>query len=479
MEAGMAHDDQFTAVGPPLAGSGKPRSAFSSKAAGMVYGANVQGVRAGVYGESVRAETDRDADVPGTGVHGVGDNFGVFGKINPSAPGVADRGVEVAGVYGQHHRGRSGVVGAAMPPGPDSPDTGTGVAGLSVSSLGNPTRFQALPDPADGAGTGVYGSSGSGAGVLGTSHTSAGVRGRSQTGRGGVFESGDADNLVGQVRLVPQPMAVPTVVRAAPIMFDPAQLTSLPRTGQGGDLLVTQDPDGRCTLWFCVRGPDAERPADWREVLLGRPAMRGLTQVAWSHNVVDVVGVGSQDPRTVLGGPDGATLTLSPGASAATFGAFQPVAVRDLSELFTAATVTHGDLPGPADLAQVDVIAFERNGGGPSAGGGWESCNWTFGDGIGSVTVVWDGRPGIPRNPHVIANGSITGATYTGHFGITPPSPDLTIPAGEVISFLLFALPEISTDSPGFTVRVSGTPAPGPGQEATPDIDTIGVIHRG
>ena len=34
------HEDQFTAVGPPFAGSGVPRSGSSTKAAGMVYGAN-------------------------------------------------------------------------------------------------------------------------------------------------------------------------------------------------------------------------------------------------------------------------------------------------------------------------------------------------------------------------------------------------------------------------------------------------------
>ena len=34
----MAHDDQVTAVGPPLAGSGFPRSGFSTKATGMVHG---------------------------------------------------------------------------------------------------------------------------------------------------------------------------------------------------------------------------------------------------------------------------------------------------------------------------------------------------------------------------------------------------------------------------------------------------------
>src|SRR3954468_1744096 len=99
----MAHDDQFTAVGPPLTGSGKPRSAFSSKATGMIYGVNVQGDRAGVYGESVRADTGRESDVDGVGTYGVGDNFGVFGKTDPSPgrPGLA-------GVYGQHNRGGVG-----------------------------------------------------------------------------------------------------------------------------------------------------------------------------------------------------------------------------------------------------------------------------------------------------------------------------------------------------------------------------------
>ena len=87
----MAHDDQFTATGPPLSGSGFPRSAFSSRAAGMVYGTNVQGDRAGVYGESVRAATTRESDLEGVGVCGVGDNFGVFGRTHPcpGRPGIA------------------------------------------------------------------------------------------------------------------------------------------------------------------------------------------------------------------------------------------------------------------------------------------------------------------------------------------------------------------------------------------------------
>ncbi|MFE5559818.1 hypothetical protein [Streptomyces sp. NPDC056544] len=94
----MAHDDQFTALEPPLAGSGFPRAAFSTKATGMVYGGNVQGVRAGMYAESSRGDTDREADVAGVGVFGVGDNFGIFGKTAPSPgrPGIA-------GLFGQHH----------------------------------------------------------------------------------------------------------------------------------------------------------------------------------------------------------------------------------------------------------------------------------------------------------------------------------------------------------------------------------------
>src|SRR6478609_8908732 len=96
----MSHDDQFTATGPPLSGSGKPRSAFSSRATGMVYGANVQGDRAGVYGESVRGDTGRDSDIEGVGVVGVGDNFGVYARSFPS-PG--RRGI--AGLFAQHNRG--------------------------------------------------------------------------------------------------------------------------------------------------------------------------------------------------------------------------------------------------------------------------------------------------------------------------------------------------------------------------------------
>jgi hypothetical protein len=281
------------------------------------------------------------------------------------------------------------------------------------------------------------------------------------------------------VGLVPQQMPVAEVVPAAPVIFDPRALTSLPSEGRGGDLLVTQAEDGRCTLWFCTRGQDSERPAEWRQVLLGIPvAERGLEEIAWPQRVIDSVGIGAdQDTRSVVGGPDGATLTLTPRAGA-TLGAFRRGPVLDLTQLLNPQTITHGDVVTTADLARADIIAFERNGNAPAAGGGWESCDWTFADGIRSLTVGWDGRASAARDPHVVANGSIRGMTYTSHFGLTPPSPDLTIPADEVISFLIFAVPELATDSPDFTIAVNGTPSPGPGEEATPDIDAIGVIPR-
>jgi hypothetical protein len=284
----MAHDDQFTATGPPFTGSGFPRSAFSTRATGMIYGVNAQGDRAGIYAESVRAETDREADVEGVGAYGVGDNFGVFGQTVPSQgrPGVA-------GVYGQHNRGGVGAIGAAM-------RGGTGIAGVNVGSLGNPlATFASLPDPADGSGTGVFGTSGTGTGVRGTSNTGSGVLGRSRTsagvrgesdegdavvgtstfGRGGVFESSTGlSSLVAQMSLVPQPMPVPEAVPADPVMFDTRVAESLPREGHGGDLLVTQGEDRLCTLWFCTRSQEGDRAALWSQVLLGIPMEPGTTQ---------------------------------------------------------------------------------------------------------------------------------------------------------------------------------------------------------
>src|SRR5260370_8207865 len=74
--------DQFTAVGPPLTGSGFPRSGFSTRATGMAYGLNVQGDRCGVYGESVMGGGDRESTNERVGVPASAENFGHVGNVN-------------------------------------------------------------------------------------------------------------------------------------------------------------------------------------------------------------------------------------------------------------------------------------------------------------------------------------------------------------------------------------------------------------
>ncbi|HEX2084168.1 MAG TPA: hypothetical protein VHF89_00670 [Solirubrobacteraceae bacterium] len=280
----MAHDDQFTATGPPFTGSGVPRSSFSSGAgaASMVYGVNVQGATAGLYAESVTGESTRESHLPhGIGAYGVGDVVGVFGR-NHQAPGIQAH----AGVIGQHNNAGVGTIGAALTRGDRG---GIGVAGISHTSV-SPPVFESLPDPAAGSGVGVYGTSGSGAGVRGTSARGPGVEarsgegaaivGRSGSGRGAVLESG---GTAAQLGLVPQPMDTPGVRPAAPVQFDSTVLESLPDAGNGGDLLATRGQDGRCTLWFCTRGQAAETPAEWSQVLLATPlAARELEFADWT-----------------------------------------------------------------------------------------------------------------------------------------------------------------------------------------------------
>ena len=134
--------------------------------------------------------------------------------------------------------------------------------------------------------------------------------------------------------------------------------------------------------------------------------------------------------------------------------------------------ITAGDRPTADDLARTDVIAFELNGGAPAAGGGWESCDFSFSDGTTTIAVPWNGGAGAPRDAHVIANGSIRGADYATYFRAEPGSI-----SDQVISFLLFALPKLDTANPAFIVTVTGRP-PGAGEEVTPDIDAIGIVAR-
>jgi hypothetical protein len=270
------HEDQFTATGPPLSGSGVPFSAFSTKATGMVYGANVAGDRAGVVGRC-GSEAGVDADVEGVGAYGSGNTIGVFGKT--VSGGIA----RIAGVYGQDNQGKTGVLGAVM-------RGGTAVAGINNSSLGNPlATFDVLPNPGSGTGTGVYGTSGSGTGVLGTSNTGLGVHGTSNSStavfghsQGGIGSHGASDRSTGVFGTSQSGFGVHGNSNSGPGgVFESAanaQLRLLPRdlatpegqvAGAGGELLATV-AGGECRLWFCTRAGDPTS-ASWDLVAGTRP----------------------------------------------------------------------------------------------------------------------------------------------------------------------------------------------------------------
>ena len=229
------HDDQFTATGPAFTGAGFPRAAFSTGREGTdsTYGVNVQGSECGVYGESVNTapRTNRETPKAKTGVTGVGDGSGVFG-----------RGRAVAGVHGETQNFDAiGVVGVSKdkrkPPdfnasgvgvlGATESFRGFGVVGLSIDSLGLTDSTQ-LPRPGRdpetgtpalpnefrgklGGGTGVYGETGIfPKGALGTSTGVFGVGGTGVVGVGfhegvhGISSSGiavlaESDNGTGVI----------------------------------------------------------------------------------------------------------------------------------------------------------------------------------------------------------------------------------------------------------------------------------------
>ncbi|HHK5543764.1 TPA: hypothetical protein ACQUHN_006284 [Bacillus thuringiensis] len=224
----MPHEDQFTAIGPSLTGSGFPRSAFSTKAIDMIFGVNVQGNKCGVYGESfTNSSNTRDTDFPGVGIWGSGQNFGVFGDGNKGIAGVVGRNNkrDLAAVIGSTKKG------------------GVGVFGTTFATLN-------CEDPAKGLGTGVSGQSKGGFGIFGFSTDS--------TGRGGAFQCSRA----AQIHLVPNS---PEYSERRP---------QLPKDGRSGDLFVAKNNQTQqCSLWFCVQGDDRNNntPAQWAEVLLGPP----------------------------------------------------------------------------------------------------------------------------------------------------------------------------------------------------------------
>lgn len=210
------------------------------------------------------------------------------------------------------------------------------------------------------------------------------------------------------------------------------------------------------------------------------------TVILWADKIGESAGGGH--PAQMLGVPDANGYGLSAGMSA-TITEFRHRIYSGLSELL--GMVTSGDRVTPAMLASADVIAFEGNGQSPAVSGGWESCDWSFSDGVNRpLSVSWDEALGAVRDPHILANGSITGAAYSAFFGFLPSNfqswgiqlEDIK-PEELVVSFLLFRLrPEIDTASTSFQIKISGSSLPPQSgvRECTPDPDAVGIIacHR-
>jgi hypothetical protein len=195
----------------------------------------------------------------------------------------------------------------------------------------------------------------------------------------------------------------------------------------------------------------------------------------WPRNAVDATPPDATDHLVALGPPNGLAWTVQPGRSA-TLGEPRRQTCLDLAELLRASAIIAGDVPDWRALARGQAIAFERNGGSPAPSGGWESCSFTFDDGVSALTVNWDERAGAARDRHILANGSIRGADYIRAFGLVATSPAAQIGEQEVISFLLFNLDELNINSLDFYSVVVSAFSPGPGAEATPDIDAIAFL---
>jgi hypothetical protein len=217
--------------------------------------------------------------------------------------------------------------------------------------------------------------------------------------------------------------------------------------------------------------------------LLGVAAVT-RTDILWAGRIGAAEGVAGAEAG--LGPPDGQPFGLADG-QVVTLAGWQRASYSGLAELLGAAIA--GDAVSGEALATADVVAFEHNGGGPAPSGGWESCAWEFSDGQSTLAVPWSeatigdvhgGRP-VPRDRHVVANGSITGAAYGAFFGIpaaviTQFQPGLR-PEQIVFSFLLFRIrDEIDVTDSAFRVTLRGVRKIPGSEEATPDPDAVGVL---
>lgn len=185
----------------------------------------------------------------------------------------------------------------------------------------------------------------------------------------------------------------------------------------------------------------------------GAAQAQAVTTVRWA----------SRDTASgrLTGAPDLSATVVAPGVAAVATGFRCATGYANLAALLGVRTDV---------LARADVIAFELNGGSPGENGGWESAEWLFRDGPRSFHLVWDAVANEADPPEgLLANGSLSAASYRSFFGITGSTHD------EVISFQLIDLPdELNVESPLLRVRVQGYAS----GEGTPDPDAIGLVSR-
>ncbi len=281
----MSNDTEFTAYGAYTWGFHTDPNA-DEDGGPIRFGANVQGDNCGVYGESLssrRSLGDRTAK-DGTGVHGVGELFGVYGISGDISPnnnnGFDDRpgfGSHPTGVVGVSLHG-PGVVGTSEIIASDSADSTrifevtdatNGVVGISKSKTGvvglhyGGITTQLPQDALDGL---------TGSGVYGLSNNGAGIRGFSESDRGGVFVTGH------EAQLQLTPLRVPRNPAQGPPPPRTEFIPLLPKDGKAGDLFAAEDLSNvgeLCQLWFCVRSANGGNPAQWRQVTLGPVVIPG------------------------------------------------------------------------------------------------------------------------------------------------------------------------------------------------------------
>jgi hypothetical protein len=205
----MAYENQFTATGPAMSGSGQPGAAFSNRSnSGTVftYGVNVIASGCGVLGVGGLAVDRAPYEIPTVfhaGVAGLSNDLGVWAK-----------------------GGNTGVHAEIWHAPNDTSQAGSGIAIYAHCDRPSERPIYAVHDAGGPA-----------------------ITGYSKGGPGGRFASDNA----AQLRL-------------------PPSVPGLPSTGEVGDVVVinTGNKDQRkAEMWLCTEINKNKHPV-WREVMLGR-----------------------------------------------------------------------------------------------------------------------------------------------------------------------------------------------------------------